>query len=78
MDKHWKPKAAADHLGISRGTLKRITIIELEDGGTGVGTAKLGPKKAHTLYTYTDTALRRIHNRLMGGYYGRPGSQNAA
>jgi hypothetical protein len=46
-------------------------MIELSEGATDIGTVRIGPK-AHTLYTYTDSALRRIHNRMAGGYYGRP------
>jgi len=71
-EKHWKYQEAADHLAISKGTLKRLTMIELSEGAIDIGTVKIGPKKAHTLYTYTDSALRRVHNRMVGGYYGRP------
>jgi hypothetical protein len=40
---------------------------------SGIGTVRIGPKKAQTLYTYADSALRRTYNRMTGGYYGRPG-----
>ena len=72
-EKQWKYKDAADHLAISKGTLKRLTMMELAEGAPGIGTLRIGPKKAQTLYTYADSALRRIHNRMTGGYYGRPG-----
>jgi hypothetical protein len=71
-ERQWKYRDAADHLAISKGTLKRLTMIELAEGATGIGTLRIGPKKAQTLYTYADSALRRIHNRMTGGYYGRP------
>lgn len=71
-EKQWKFGEAADHLAISKATLKRLTMIELANGATDIGTVRIGPKQAHTLYTYPDSALRRIHNRILGGYYGRP------
>jgi hypothetical protein len=64
-EKHWQ----LGDLGISKTTLKRLTLIELESGATDIGTVRIGPKKAHTLYVYTDSALRRIHNRIMGSHY---------
>jgi hypothetical protein len=56
-------------LGISKPTLKRLTLIELQNGALDIGTMRLGPKQAHVLYVYPESALRRIHNRIMGGYY---------
>jgi hypothetical protein len=68
-EKHWKFGEAACHLGISKTTLKRLTLMELQNGATDIGTVRIGPKKAHVLYVYPESALRRIHNRIMGGYY---------
>ena len=68
-DKHWGFKEAACHLGISKTTLKRLTLIELQNGATDIGTVRIGPKKAHVLYVYPESGLRRVHNRIMGGYY---------
>jgi hypothetical protein len=68
-EKHWKFGEAASHLGISKTTLKRLTMIELQNGVTDIGTVRIGPKKAHVMYVYPESALRRIHNRIMGGYY---------
>jgi hypothetical protein len=68
-EKHWKFGEAACHLGISKTTLKRLTLIELQNGATDIGTMRIGPKQAHVLYVYPESALRRIHNRIMGGYY---------
>jgi len=68
-EKKWKYQEAADHLAISKGTLRRLTMVELAEGATGIGHLRIGPKKAHTLYTYADSALRRIYNRMTGGYY---------
>ena len=68
-EKHWKFGEAACHLAISKATLKRLTLIEVRNGATDIGTLRIGPKKAHVLYVYPESALRRIHNRIMGGYY---------
>ena len=68
-EKHWAFGEAACHLGISKTTLKRLTLIELQNGATDIGTGRIGPKRAHVLYVYPDSVLRRIHNRIMGGYY---------
>ena len=71
-EKQWQFGEAAKHLAISKSTLKRLTLKELAEGASDIGTVRNGPKKAHTLYTYPESTLRRIHNRMMGGYYGRP------
>ena len=68
-EKHWGVKEAACHLAISKQTLKRLTLIELQNDATDIGTVRIGPKKAHVMYVYPESALRRIHNRIMGGYY---------
>jgi hypothetical protein len=68
-ERHWRFGEAACHLGISKTTLKRLTMIELQNGATDIGTVRIGPKRAHVLYVYPESTLRRIHNRIMGGYY---------
>jgi hypothetical protein len=68
-EKQWAFREAASHLGINKTTVKRLTLIELQSGATDIGTVRIGPKRAHVLYVYPESALRRIHNRIMGGYY---------
>jgi hypothetical protein len=71
-EKHWRFNEAATHLAISKSTLRRLTLIELAEGAVDICHLRIGPKQAHTLYTYSDSALRRIYNRMVGGYYNRP------
>ena len=66
-EKHWGFGEAACHLGVSKTTLKRLTLIELQNGAADIGTLRIAPKKAHALFVYPESALRRIHSRIMGG-----------
>ena len=71
-EKQWRFQEAADHLAISKGTLKRLAMKELAKGASGIGNVRIGPKKKQTLWTFADSALRRIHNRMTGGFYNQP------
>ena len=52
--------------------LGRETVRKLIKDDPGVIKIRLGRKKAHTVYSVPESAVRRIHTRLLNAGHGNP------
>ena len=68
-ERHLSLKEFAERYRVSEDTARRLIKEE-----PGVLKIKIGPKKAHTLYSIPESIARRIYNRLIGGVEMHVGS----
>jgi hypothetical protein len=52
--------------------LGRETVRKLIKDDPGVIKIRLGQRKAHTIYSVPESAVRRIHTRLLNAGHGNP------
>jgi hypothetical protein len=61
-EKHYRIGELAKLWGLGRETIRLIVKDE-----PGVIKIRMGPKKAHTIYSVPESAAQRIHTRLLNG-----------
>ena len=62
FEKHYRIGELARMWGFGRETIRKLVKDD-----PGVLKARMGRKKAHTSYSVPESAVRRIHTRLLNG-----------
>jgi hypothetical protein len=60
FEKHYRVGELADLWGLGRETIRKLVKDD-----PGVIKIRMGRKKAHTFYSIPESAVRRIHTRLL-------------
>ena len=60
LERHYRISALAEIWGLGRETVRRLVKDD-----PGVIKIRMGRKKCHTLYSIPESAVRRIHTRLL-------------